>query len=272
MTTTPSSEFEVDGHAGRIVARSWEAATPSYLAVLVHGYGEHIGRYEWVASRLTADGAAVYGPDHVGHGRSEGDRVVVEDFEGVVDDVRLVVQHAQDEHPGLPVVLIGHSMGGMISARYAQRFGAELACVVLSGPVIGGWQAVTDLLAAQEIPDVPIEPSTLSRDASVGEAYVADDLVWHGPFKRPTLESLQRTIDTINDAGVIDSVPVQWLHGEEDHLVPIGPSREGWAKIAGPKSQQRTYPGARHEIFNETNKDEVVGDVIAFIHGNLPDA
>jgi len=268
--TTPSTEFGIDGHAGHLVARRWEAAAPTYVALLCHGYGEHIGRYEEVASRLAGDGAAVYGIDHVGHGRSDGDRVLVEDFEGVVDDVRRLERTARAENPDLPVVLIGHSMGGMIGARYAQRYGADLACVVLSGPVIGRWDAVTALLAAEEIPDAPIDPATLSRDAAVGRAYVDDPLVWHGPFKRPTLEALQSCIDTISAAGPIDTTPVLWLHGEDDQLVPMAASREGWQRIAGPGAEQKSYPGARHEIFNETNRSEVLDDVLTFVHAHVP--
>ena len=77
-------------------------------------------------------------------------------------------------------------------------------------------------------------------------------------------------IDRIGETGVIDSTPVLWLHGQEDQLVPIEGSRGGWERIAGPDSSSRSYPGARHEIFNETNRDEVLRDAIAFIRGNLP--
>jgi alpha-beta hydrolase superfamily lysophospholipase len=269
MTSTPSTEFEIDGHAGRLVARRWEATDPTYVVLLCHGYGEHVGRYEHVATRFAEDGAAVYAVDHLGHGRSDGERVLIEDFEGVVDDVRRLDHAARAEHPLLPVVLVGHSMGGMIGARYAQRFGADLACVVLSGPVIGRWDAVTALLAAEEIPDVPIDPDTLSRDPSVGRAYVADPLVWHGAFKRPTLEALQAMIDAINSGGAVEATPVLWLHGEDDQLVPIEASRQGWAAIAGARCEQKSYPGARHEIFNETNQDEVLADALAFIHRHL---
>ena len=158
----------------------------------------------------------------------------------------------------------------MIGARYAQRYGADLACVVLSGPVIGRWDAVTALLAAEEIPDAPIDPDILSRDPAVGRAYVDDPLVWHGPFKRPTLEALQSCIDTISAAGPIDTTPVLWLHGEDDQLVPMAASREGWQLIAGPGAEQKSYPGARHEIFNETNRSEVLDDVLTVVHAHVP--
>src|SRR3712207_390813 len=119
---------------GRVQVRRWPADDPKRLVVLVHGYGEHIGRYEHVAEALVARSCAVVGPDHVGHGRSEGERAVVEDFEPVVDDLRAVVQDARGD---LPVVMVGHSMGGLIATRYAQRHREDLAGLVLSGPDVG---------------------------------------------------------------------------------------------------------------------------------------
>ncbi|RKT79330.1 alpha-beta hydrolase superfamily lysophospholipase [Terracoccus luteus] len=264
------SELEYDGHGGVIRGRRWSGDAPAdHVVLVVHGYGEHVGRYPHVARRLVDDGAVVYGADHVGHGRSDGERVLVTEFESVVDDVHTLEQRARDENPGLPVAVVGHSMGGLIAARYAQRYGDGLACVVLSGPVLGSWGAMEGLLAADEIPDVPIDPSTLSRDPAVGEAYVADDLVWHGPFKRPTIVAMQRLLEAITASGPVD-VPMLDLHGEDDRLVPMAESRAGWAAIRGERSSERSYPGARHEIFNETNQDDVLTDVVTFIRSHLP--
>ncbi len=279
MTQAPSPaqsvEFTLTGHAGDLAGRRWSGPSdpsypshPSYLVVLVHGYGEHLGRYEYVAARLVADGAVVYGIDHVGHGRSEGERVAIADMERLVDDLHLVHERAVAEHPGLPVVLVGHSMGGMLGARYAQRYGDRLAAVVLSAPVLGRWDALDALLAAPEIPDVPIDVATLSRDEAVGAAYQADPLVWHGPFKRGTLEALRDGLATITAAGPLTSCPVLWLHGEDDGLVPREGTASGWHGF-GERGESRSYPQARHEIFNEINKDEVLDDVIAFLHRQL---
>ncbi|MEU5841045.1 lysophospholipase [Rhodococcus sp. NPDC047139] len=264
-----ASAFTLDGHAGTLAARKWVGETPRYVALLCHGYGEHCGRYEYVATRLAADGAAVYAVDHVGHGLSDGERVLIDDFEKVVDDFHLLDLTARREYPEVPVVLIGHSMGGMIAARYAQRYGSELAAIVLSGPVLGTWGAVDALLAADEIPDTPIDPETLSRDPEVGRAYVADPLVWHGPFQRTTVQALKTCLDAITAGGAIDDVPILWLHGEDDRLVPRDDTATGWSSLAGRESSSKTYPGARHEIFNETNRDEVLGDVVDFVSAHL---
>jgi alpha-beta hydrolase superfamily lysophospholipase len=128
--------------------------------VLVHGYGEHLGRYEHVATALNAAGWSAYGLDHVGHGRSEGERVLIPDFTPVVEDVHTVVGQAKAANPGLPVAMIGHSMSGMIAARYAQLHPGELAALVLSGPVIGTLKGITALLGMEIIPSDPIPPAS----------------------------------------------------------------------------------------------------------------
>ncbi|MFH0521813.1 alpha/beta hydrolase [Streptomyces sp. M41] len=258
-------EHVLDGSRGSIVVREWPNRRPRYLALVVHGYAEHAGRYAGVAEVLLAHGAAVFGPDHVGHGRSAGERVVIEDFEDVVADLHAVAGLARAAHPGLPLVLIGHSMGGLIAARYAQLHGAGLAALVLSGPVLGDWALPRRLLALDEIPDTPISPAALSRDPAVGAAYAADPLVWHGPMKRPTVEAFARMLDTVSDGGDIGPVPLLWLHGDDDRLVPLAGSRVGIRALRGKALTERVYPGARHEVFHETNRVDVLSDLVRFL-------
>ncbi|WP_037864579.1 alpha/beta hydrolase [Streptomyces sp. NRRL S-340] len=269
-------EHVLTGTRGTLCVHEWPHPRPRFLAVLVHGYGEHAGRYAEVADVLRGLGAAVHAPDHVGHGKSAGERVVVEDFEDVVSDVHAVADLARSAHPRLPLVLVGHSMGGLIAARYAQRHGDELTALVLSGPVIGAWELPGRLLALDEIPDRPISPAALSRDPAVGAAYAADPLVWHGPMKRPTVEAFARTLRTVADGGDVGRLPVLWLHGDDDRLVPLAGSRAGVERLtggpagAGGDLTERIYPGARHEVFLETNRAEVFADVTAFLDRVLP--
>lgn len=268
---TTATDWTFTGDNGARAARTWirDGSDPSFITLLCHGYGEHIGRYEHVAAALAGGGAAVYGVDHAGHGTSDGERVLITDFEQVVDDVHTLTKHAKEQHPGLPVVLIGHSMGGMIAARYAQRHGDELRALVLSAPVLGRWDAATNLLAADEIPDSPIDPDTLSRDPAVGTAYMEDPLVWHGAFKRPTLEALVACLGVINHAGSIGNLPTLWIHGGADQLVPSDGTREGIEQIRGAALTEQIYPEGRHELFNETNRDQVISDMTAFITGQV---
>ncbi|MFD9394462.1 alpha/beta hydrolase [Streptomyces sp. NPDC060000] len=265
------TEHVLTGTRGTVAVREWSCPRPRCLVLLVHGYGEHAGRYAELAGVLTGHGAAVFAPDHMGHGRSAGERVVIEDFEDVVTDVHAVARLARATHPdpGLPLIVIGHSMGGLVAARYAQRYGGTLAALVLSGPVIGDWELPGRLLALEEIPDVPVAPAALSRDPAVGAAYAADGLVWHGPMKRPTLEAFVRTLKAVADGGDLGPLPLLWLHGADDRLVPLPGSRTGVERLSGGTPTERIYPGARHEVFNETNRAEVFAEVTGFLDGVL---
>src|SRR5919202_6694203 len=261
-----SREWTYDGLHGKLVARAWRGPDqPTHVMIIAHGYGEHIGRYERLADALVGTGAVVYAVDHVGHGKSEGERVLVQDFEDLVTDLHGLAETARREHTDLPVVLLGHSMGGLIAARYAQRYGDTLAALVLSSPLVGRWDAAAQLLALDEIPDVPLDITTLSRNPAVGATYAADPLVWHGPFKRTTLEAFDRCLTAIAVGGRLGALPTLWVHGEDDQLVPIAGTRVGIEHLRGRHYVERTYPEARHELFNELNADEVIAEVAEFI-------
>jgi alpha-beta hydrolase superfamily lysophospholipase len=262
------SETTLPGHAGELHVRTWERDEPERIVVLVHGYGEHIGRYDHVAAAFGERGAVVWGHDHAGHGRSEGERVLVPDFELLVDDLHGVVTAArQASGPELPVVMVSHSMGGMIGTRYAQRHSDQLAGLVISGPILGEPALLAQLLALDEIPDIPIDPAVLSRDESVGQAYADDTLVWHGPFKRTTVEANAAFLRAISQDASNLTMPVLWLHGADDQLVLEAETRAGieTLRAGGATIEEKIYPGARHEIFNETNRDEVLADACAFV-------
>jgi alpha-beta hydrolase superfamily lysophospholipase len=264
---SPPAELNLKRSDCNLVVHRWEAEDLRYLVLLAHGYGEHARRYDHVAERLIEDGAAVYAPDHAGHGRSDGERALVEDIDELAADLHAVATLARVERPGLPLVLIGHSMGGVIATRYAQLHPGELSALVLSGPPIGGNPEIEALLGLDPIPDLPIDTDWLSRDPAVGVAYADDPLVYHGPFQRATLEAIFAAGAAIAEGPGLGDLPTLWIHGEEDALAPLGPTREAVERIRGDALEERIYPGARHEVFNETNRDEVLGDVVGFIGG-----
>ena len=177
-------------------------------------------------------------------------------------------ERATAEHPDLPVVLIGHSLGGVIATRYAQRHMHELAALVLSGPVIGGNPGFEPLLAMDPMPDIPIDLAALSRDPAVGEAYAADPLIYHGPLHRESLQTIFDAVSTIAQGPKFE-LPTLWIHGELDPLAPYPATREAVDRLRTDQVAEKMYPGAMHEIFNETNQDEVIADVIAFIDAHV---
>jgi len=256
------------GSEGEVSVRVWANPAPERVVVLSHGYGEHIGRYEHVAAPLVERGAVVYGPDHLGHGESEGERVLIGDFDHVVDDLHAVVRLAVEAHPGLPVVLVAHSMGGLIGALYAQRHGDELAGLVLSAPSIGLAPVLAPVLVqlpeGAELPDDPIDPTVLSRDLSVGEAYANDLLVWHGGWKRATLEAFLRANEAVDSGPGFGDLPVLYIHGEVDQLVPRALAQPAVERLKGSDFTEQIVPEARHETFNELDKEATIGLVADF--------
>lgn len=255
--------FTLTGHGGTLVAYRWQDRTPTYIVLLCHGYGEHMGRYLDTAADFVRDGAVVYGLDHYGHGRSEGDRVNFSSFDAVVDDFHLLEERARLDFPDLPVAFVGHSMGGMMAVRYGQRYGSDLACIVLSAPVIGKWAPLESYDPDAEIDPIPLD--SLSRIEAVQTAYADDPLVWHGGFKPQMVGALSEGLDEINKSGTLP-VPTLWIQGSDDSLVPYDGTAYGWEIVKPEEGEHVVLDGSRHEVFNDLDRDKAIGHAIEFIH------
>ena len=255
-----------DGVRGSIHYERWgpdDAATS--IAVIVHGYAEYAARYRHLAQRLVAGGAVVYGQDHIGHGHSDGERALITDFDDVVDDLRTLVDIAAVEHPGLPVVMIGHSMGGLLTSRFAQRYPGDVAGVVLLGAVIGDWRWAREALALPELPEATTDFSGMSRDAAAVEAYATDPLIYRGRYKRPLLEAEMVALDLFQAHVDELTMPVLFCHGDDDPFVDFRTSLAAVQSMPSHDKTIRVYEGARHELVNETNRDEIIDEIIEFV-------
>ena len=254
--------------------RSWVPEDPRRLVVLAHGYAEHSGRYEDVGSWLAERGCAVHAYDHQGHGQSDGHRGHVRHYGDFLDDLDAFVRLCRSEHPRLPVYVIGHSMGGLIVASWTVSRSPDVSGVILSGPALvageppGRGQLWLLQLLRRLAPRLrmrrPIAPETLSRDPEVGKAYMADPLV----FQHMTLSLAGALYDaggrTRSGAGDVE-VPMLVLHGEADPIVLARGSRSFFEGLKTSGSDLRIYPELRHEIFNEPEGEDILGDVIAWI-------
>lgn len=257
-------DLTVAGHAADVVARVWlPDGTARGLVQVVHGWGEHGGRYAHVAAALVDRGWAVVADDHLGHGRSGGERVLITDFEGVVDDLRAVTAAARERAPDGPLVLAGHSMGGLLTARYAQRHAADVAGLAFLGAVLDcGWLRE---LVDGPAPTEPSDPAGMSRDPAAQRAYADDPLVYHGVVK---MDLIRAELDCC-EAMVADrhrlTMSGAFLHGTDDPFVPWRPSLASFEAMPLSSRVVHVYEGARHELVHETNRDEVVDDLVAFV-------
>jgi alpha-beta hydrolase superfamily lysophospholipase len=248
-----------------IFVRVWEpAGTPERIVMIVHGYAEHSGRYEHVAEALTAAGAVVVAEDHVGHGHSAGERALITDFSRVVGDLLTLLDRTVSQFGDLPVVLVGHSMGGLLASRLAQRVPERIAGLVLCGAVIGDWTWARDVLQQPAMPDPPTDWSGMSRDPRTVHAYATDPLVYRGRYKRPLLEAEVVALDAFNAEVDRLTMPVLFLHGDADPFVPYETSLAAARAFPTDDLTVWVIPGARHEVLNEINRDEVIAEVVGF--------
>ena len=265
------TESTFDGSEGRIFYHRWAPpGLASRIVLIVHGYAEHGGRYAHVAEALTARGSVVYADDHIGHGRSDGERALITDFEHVVDDLHTLAGIARREYPGLPLLLVGHSMGGLLSARFAQRWPEEVAGVGFCGAVIGDWTWARDVLAAPELPHVEYDPLAISRDPAAGAAYAEDELVYHGQYKRGLLEAEVVALDRFAQDNDRLTMPVALFHGTSDPFVPYERSLQAVRDMPTDDVSVHIYEDGRHEVLNDSNREEVIGDLAAWIERVAP--
>jgi acylglycerol lipase len=250
--------------------QSWRPAdTPRLVVVLVHGASEHSGRYAHVAQALGADGIAVYALDHRGHGRSEGPRAVLDRMGHAVADVDQLVLQAAKENPGLPVFVLGHSMGGTVAVSYCLRHQDRLRGLILSGPLAALEAAPAPMLALGRLLSaltprlglVGIDANLVSRDPAVVRDYVADPLNYHGRLPARTVAELAAAVGRFPDAVGAITIPTLILYGTEDRLAPPAGSEMLLARIGAEDRHATAYPGLFHEILNEPERDEVLADI-----------
>jgi alpha-beta hydrolase superfamily lysophospholipase len=304
MTTTSADVRQLRAADGvRLVHRRWlpEGAVRGSVQI-VHGASEHSGRYGRLAGELTSRGLAVHALDLRGHGRTaEGTgigRFGGSGVDTVLADVRALHRVMDAEHPGVPRVLVGHSMGSVIALAAAQQDGDDLAGLVLSGP-LGVAPHLTDAVSALEEAiaagagdhaldalgafNRPFEPARtpfdwLSRDPAEVDAYITDPLSGDQmpltvAYAAGVFGLSLRAASADGVAALPDGLPVLLLAGERD---PVGGAEAGQVaaladllRARGLPVELRVYPDARHEVFNETNRDEVTGHLLAWLDGRL---
>lgn len=270
------------GDLGRLHFRWWSADSPSWVILFAHGFGDHSGRYQRYAEAVVPHGGAVVCPDLRGHGLSDGDRALVEDFDVVAREY-LGVRDVPEFPAGVPVVLAGHSMGALVVARAATSVdGLDVAGLALSGARLGRWQVAEDLLG--QIERGEIDPETgggghplldprkdlpldaLSRDTSIVQQFLDDELTYRGAYPIPTLRAYLRAEQQLEAAGdgAID-LPVLYMHGGDDFITPFRGSVDRLNQLVADDFQVRIFAGARHSIFNELNRDEVFAVLLGFV-------
>lgn len=262
-------------HARSYVQGWLPEGAPVGALVISHGLAEHGGRYEALAVDLNAAGWAVHAIDHAGHGRSAGRRADIGRMSRVVDDLADVIRLAADNAPGVPVVLFGHSMGGLIALKCALEFGGGLAGLVLSAPALDPGEAVpaSRILLGRMLAKVApgtgmlvLPAEAISRDPAVVQAYKTDPLVFRGSIPVRTLVEMLGAMGEVREAAAGLGIPLLIQHGTADQLVPLESVRGIYERLGQPAGRTLlTYSGLYHEIYNEPERPRVVADLLAWL-------
>jgi len=255
----------------RLFTRQWTPdAPPAATVALVHGYAEHSGRYDHVASAFTEQGAAVHAYDQRGYGRSEGTRAYVESFDHYLDDLGQFLDHVRPRQPDRPLFLFGHSMGGLVALKYVLERQPSLHGLILSAPAI---EINPDLapflrriaqLLGRFFPTLPTTRSpqnAISRDPSVVEAASNDPLNYHGRVLARTGAEMLKAGDEVRGRLNELTDPFLVFHGTADTLASPEWSERLYERAASDDKTLKLYDGLYHETFNEPEKEEVLRDL-----------
>ncbi len=262
----------------RIHHRSWLPTGPARgIVVIAHGFAEHSGRYARVAERLVADGVAVHAADHRGHGLSEGKRTSVVRFDDYVDDLTTMVTQAKEERPSFKLILLGHSMGGLVALRFAVRDASLVDGIVVSAPAacpgdVSRLKRTVGTVLSRVAPDATVlrlPLNRISRDPAVVDAYNSDPLVFRTPIKARLGAELLATMARV-DAGLpAMQLPLLVMQGTSDALVDPGCGPQVYNRAGSRDKTLKMYDGLWHEIFNEPEGDHVLDDLSAWVKTHL---
>ncbi len=242
--------------------------------VIVHGFGEHSGRYEPLAHALCARQFAVYAADHRGHGHSEGKRGHIDRFDELIDDLDRMIDLALmfDQKPRL--FLIGHSGGGLIAVRYASRYQHRIQGLVLSSPLFGialpipRPKLLIGRFLAKILPRFTmrsgVDPSTVSHDAELVARYADDPLV-HDRISMRFYEEISHAINRATHDAQTLTVPTLTLQAGDDRVVSSKAAHQWYAALTARDKTWKLYNGWYHELFNEVGRAEVYREVVQWI-------
>jgi alpha-beta hydrolase superfamily lysophospholipase len=248
-------------------------ATPKAVLQLAHGAGEHAGRYREPLGPIVEAGYLIYTADHRGHGLTSGMSHLGDFGPGgaatAVDDMAVLSRRARAENPGLPLILMGHSMGAMFSQAYILDHSDLIDALVLSGTAGPGRLSADSLNGGY--PNPRTDYDWLSRDPAEVDKYIADPFcgIRFTPDSMASFMTLrERDIGPAALAKIKAGLPTYVVVGDDDpinqKLQRLTPLVEAY-KAAGLNVDLKVYPGGRHEMLNETNRDEVVADLLAWL-------
>lgn len=262
----------------KIFFRSWRPSGKARaLVIIVPGFNAHSGYYTWVAEKLTALGMTVYAVDLRGRGKSDGERFFVDRFEDYVNDVEAVVRVAREGNSGLPLFVLGHSAGGVVSCLYTLDHQSEMAGLIsesfayeIPAPdfALAVFKGLGHVAPHAHILHLPNE--RFSRDPQVVEVMNADPLIAHETQPTQTMAALVRAEERIKSGLAQITLPVLILHGALDKNTKPSGSQHFYDTVASKDKTLKLYEGGFHDLLNDIDKEAVMVEITNWITARIP--
>lgn len=265
----------------KIFTRTWRLASarPRAVVVIVHGFNSHSGQYLWVADQFVDHDLAVYALDLRGRGKSEGERFYVEKMDDYIVDIDTLVNTAKTENPGLPVFLLGHSAGGVISCTYTLEHQAKLAGLICESFAfeLPAPDLVLSLLAgvshiAPHSHVFKLKNEDFSRDPQVVAAMNADPLIAGESQPAQTAAVLVHAAERLKAEFSQITLPVLILHGTLDKATKPSGSQHFYERAGSAHKTLKLYEGHYHDLLNDLDKESVMADILNWLDTYIPAA
>ena len=268
------------GSGANIFYRCWAPAELRAVLLLAHGLAEHSGRYGDFASYFADAGIATYALDFPGHGRSDGKRGHIRDFQEYTDALGALLSPAREAHPDIPFVLFGHSMGGLIAADFLLQHQSEFVAAVLTGAAIQSPQQPSSIVLfinrviASVMPRLGVlrmDASGISRDPQVISDYENDPLVYRGKATAGLVTALFSAMKRVVENATSIRLPMLIMHGSVDSLTAVEGSKLLHDSISSEDKKIVIYDGLYHEILNEPERKNVMADILGWLEARIGD-
>ena len=271
-------EEKIDSAKGlEIFIRSWAPeSTARAVVVICHGVNSHSGQYLWAGEQFASAGYAAFALDLRGRGRSDGERFYVEDVADYLSDVANTIALAKSRHPGLPLYLLGHSAGGVVSATYVLDNASQLAGFICEsfafqvpapGFALAAIKGIRHI--APRLPVLKLKNEDFSRDPNAVEALNNDPLTAHEAQPAATVAALVRADERLRDEFPSITLPLLIMHGTDDKATVCQGSQFFYDTAGSTDKMLKLYDGHYHDLLNDIGKEEVMADILRWINARL---
>ncbi|MTI65513.1 MAG: alpha/beta hydrolase [Firmicutes bacterium] len=248
------------------------------VIIIVHGFCEHLGRYEYVTDKLNEFGFSVYRFDNRGHGKSGGKRGYLNNFNDYIKDLDVIVNLANKENPNKSIFILGHSMGGFITSSYGIKYESKINGEILSGAATKRPDILTGIKGRffkglnKIVPNLTLKNklyNKLSRDNKISDDFLKDPLNLKKASLKIHVEFLINGIDWLNDNVHKYNLPCFIIHGGDDKIVNKEASENFYNNISSKDKKLKIYDKLYHEILNENIRDEILEDINKWIEKRI---